>query len=236
MYGTRARIGLIVPSCNTTTEVEFNALTPDDISVHAARMLLTHGTIEQLARMSEDTERAAELIATTDPAVVAFACTTGSLFGGMGWDEKLIKRIERIVKVPTTTTATAVIRAFRELGITKVSVGTPYNKELNQVEIDFFEGSGIEVLDIKGLDLNMDQMRQIPLEGYAALAREVDKPEAQAVFLSCTSLKAVPIIDPLEKELGKYVFSSNVATFWDVMRRLGIKEPIRGRGRLLASI
>ena len=49
MYGTRARIGLLVPSANTTVEAEFNALTPEDVSVHAARMLLTHGTVDQLA-------------------------------------------------------------------------------------------------------------------------------------------------------------------------------------------
>ncbi len=236
MYGTRARIGVIVPSSNTTTEAEFNALKPEGVSVHAARMLLTHGTIDQLARMAEDTERAAELVATTRPSIIAFACTTGSLFGGPGWDEQLIRRIEKIAKVQATTTATAVLRAFKELGITKVAVGTPYNDELNQVEVDFFEASGIKVVDIKGLDLTVEEMHQIPLEKYVALAHDVDKPDADAVFLSCTNLKAVPIIDQLETELGKYVFSSNVATFWDIMRRLGIKGSIPGRGKLLASL
>ncbi|MFH1003013.1 MAG: aspartate/glutamate racemase family protein [Chloroflexota bacterium] len=236
MYGTRARIGLIVPSSNTIVEPEFNALKPDDVSVHSARMLLTHGTLEQLERMVADVDGAAALIATVRPSIVAFTCTSGSLFGGLGWDEKLIKRIEGIVKVPVTTTATAVMRAFRELGINKVSVGTPYNEELNKVELDFFESSGIEVLDIKGLDLTVEEMHQIPLEEYVKLARQVDKPEADAVFLSCANLKAVPIVDRLEKELGKPVFSSIIATFWDVMRRLGIKEPIEGHGRLLASI
>lgn len=236
IYGTRARIGLIVPSSNTATEAEFNALRPAKVSLHSARMLLTHGTIEQLARMAQDTEMAAELIATARPSIVAFACTTGSLFGGPGWDEKLIERIQKITKVPTTTTSTAVIRAFREMGIKKVAVGTPYNEELNKVEVVFFEAAGIKVLEMKGLDLTVEEMHHLPLERYMELARQVNKPDADAVFLSCTNLKAVPIVESLEKELGKPVFSSNIATFWDVMCRLGIKEPIKGHGRLLASI
>jgi arylmalonate decarboxylase len=79
-------------------------------------------------------------------------------------------------------------------------------------------------------------MAQISLEEVMNLAREVNRPDADAVFLSCTNLKALPVLDPLEKELSKYVFSSNIATFWDVMRMLKIKEPIQGRGKLLERI
>jgi len=236
MYGTKARIGLLVPSGNTIIEEEFNALKPEGVSVHAARMYIPYPTVGNLVRMLEDTESATEMIATIRPSVVAFGCTAGSLLDGIGWDIKLINRIEKIAKVPVTTTATAVIRVFKKLGISKVSIGTPYNEELNRLEADFFEKSGIKVLDIKALTLTGEEMHFLPLERVAELVREVDKPEADAVFLSCTNLKAVPIVEQLEKELGKYVFSSNIATFWDVIRILGIKEPIEGTGWLLKNI
>lgn len=235
MYHTRARIGILVPSGNTITEIEFNALKPEGISVHAARMHGTAPTVESLTRMNQYIETATELVAAARPKVIAFACTTGSLLEGFGSDTQIIQRIEKVAKVPATSTATAVIRAFRELGIRKVSVGTPYNEELNRREKEFFEKSGIEVLAIQGLNLGRE-MDEISLEKVTNLAREVNRPEADAVFLSCTNLKAVPLLEPLEKELGKYVFSSNVATFWDVMRILGIKEPIQGRGKLLEGI
>jgi len=236
MYGTKARIGLLVPSANTIAEEEFNALKPDGVSVHAARMFITNPTVENLARMADDTESATEMIATARPSIIAFVCTTGSLLGGIGWDEKLINRIEKIAEVPATTTATAVIRVFRTLGLSKIAIGTPYNGELNSMEADFFRNSGIEVLDIKGLDLSTEEMHQLPLETVMELAREVDTPKAEAVFLSCTNLKALPVVGQLEKELNKYVFSSNIATFWDVMRLLGLKGQIKGKGKLLESI
>ncbi len=236
MLGTRARIGVLVPSANTATEDEFHVLAPEGVSIHAARMFITAATVENLRRMNKDTEMAAELIATLEPTAVAFACTTGSLLEGVGYDTQLIRRIEKIVKVPTTTTTTAVIRAFKELGIKRVSVGTPYNEELTQREKDFFEGSGFPVVKIKGLDFRRKEWDQNYFARVRDLAREVNQPEADGVFLSCTNLKILPIVTELERELGKPVFSSNIATFWDVMRIMGLRENIKGRGRLLGMI
>lgn len=236
MYGSKARIGLLVPSANTIVEGEFNELKPDGVSVHAARMAITYPTIENLKRMVEDTEMATELVSHARPHIIAFACTAGSLLEGLGWDQQLIEKIKRTADVPVTTTATAVIKAFKELGIKKISVATPYIDELNVLEKKFFEESGFEVLDIQGIELPDGQMDTLSFESISDYARRVDRPQADAVFLSCTNLKALPIIAPLEEELGKYVFSSNVATYWDVMRTLGLKEPVTGMGHLLGSI
>jgi len=236
MYGTKARIGLLTPSANTIIEEEFHALKPDGVSVHSARMFVTSPTKEGLVRMVEDTEMATEMIATLEPSIIAFGCTTGSLLGGIGWDETLVTRIEKIAKVPATTTATAVVRALKKLGISKIAVGTPYGKELNELEAGFFQNSGIKVVAMKGLDLTREEMHQLPLEEVMELAHEVDRPNAEAVFLSCTNLKAVPVVAQLEKDLEKYVFSSNIATFWDVMRILAFQQPIKGSGKLLETI
>ena len=236
MYGTKARIGVLVPSANTTTEAEFNALVPEGMTIHSARMFILYPTVETLARMNEDIEMASELIATMKPNAVVFACTTGSLLEGVGYDTQLIQRIQKVVKVPTTTTATAVIQAFHELGIRSVSVGTPYNEELTRREKEFFEKSGIHVPKIKGLNFQDKDWFEDHLDRVKNLAHEVNQANADAVFLSCTNLKAVPVIPDLERELGKYVFSSNVATFWQAMRLIGWKENIKGRGKLLERI
>lgn len=236
MYGSKAKIGLLLPSANTIMEGEFNALKPAGVSVHAARMLIRFPNIEELAKMAEETEKATELISTAKPSIIAFGCTAGSVLNGLGWDEKLISRIQKIAKVHATTTATAVIRAFKELEIHKIAVVTPYIEELNKLEKDFFEDSGITVLEIRGIDLGGEEMEMLTLEKIADHARAVNRSDADAVFLSCTNLKALPIVEQLEKELGKYVFSSNIATYWDVMRRLGIKQSITGMGKLLEGI
>ena len=71
-----------------------------------------------------------------------------------------------------------------------------------------------------------------PEEVYA-LAKRVDRPEAEAILLSCTDLATLDVIERLETETGKPVVSSNTATFWFALRRAGIDDRLDGFGRLL---
>ena len=165
-----------------------------------------------------------------------FHCSTGSLVGGLGWDQELIGRIKRASGAPATTTATAVISAFKELNVSKVAVATPYNDELNQLEVDFFEASGVRISKIKGLDLDSEGMWAVDPETVYRLALEVDSAAADAVFLSCTNFKAITIVDRLEQALGKSVFSSNIATLWGLLRELGRHPSITNHGSLLRHV
>ena len=98
---------------------------------------------------------------------------------------------------------------------------------MNEIEVDFFKKSGIEVVKFKSLDLTIEGMDEITLKQVMELAREVDTPDAEAVFLSCANLNSLPILDQAEKEFGKYVFNSNIATFWETQRLLKNKDSIR---------
>ncbi len=237
MYGWKARIGLIIPSSNTTIEPEFNAMKPEGVSVHTARLLhVSGGSKEGLQRMAEGTEEAAKLLATAGVNVIAYACTTGSLVKGAGWDQELIHRIETATDIPATTTSTTVVRALRELGVGKVALATPYNEVLTQAVREFLEANGIKVVNVKGIGINSEGMRRSPPEITYKLACEVNTAEADAVFISCTGFKTITVIEKLEEELKKYVFSSNIATMWNVLKRLGIRDQIKGYGKLMQML
>jgi maleate cis-trans isomerase len=229
-YSNAYRIGLIVPSLNVTIEPEFNSYAPPDISILATRLLLPKGDMEHLAQMAEDTEDACDLLSTAKVNVVAYACTTGSLIKGIEWERELAKRMESRVKVPAVTTASAVIDALRKLGLSRVAVGTPYINEVNAAERRFLEESGIEVTQIKGLGyVDGESLHKEPPETALKLARSVDSPNAQGIFLSCTDLKTFTMIDEIERALGKPVVSSNSATLWkslEVMKRNPASEGI----------
>jgi maleate isomerase len=233
MYGTRVKIGLIVPSINDAIEPEFNALQLKNISIHSTRVLLTSGTIEGEKEMLEGIEPAVKLIAGAGVSLIVFACTTGSLINGKGWDRELIQTIEKLSGIPATTTSTALLKVLSTFNITKVALALPYPEELNQLEKKFLETEGIKVVCMKGL--GMTNVQEVSLDTIYQLALEVDTPQAEAVFISCTGLKTLPIIEKLEKKLDKLVFSSNTATFWDAMKILKVNQPIRGYGSLLAN-
>ena len=237
-YSNKFRIGLIVPSLNITIEPEFNAIAPKNISIHATRLLLERGDKRSLERMAKRTEEACDLLASAKVDVIAYACTTGSLVKGPEWEADLLRRMNSRVSVPVITTAGAVVSALKEMGLEKVGLGTPYTDALNKVEVDFLESNGIHVTKVKGLGcITGEDLHKYPPGETRRLARQVNNKDAQGIFLSCTDLKTVAVIQSLEGELRKPVVSSNVATLWKTLKALKYKgEKIRGSGSLLERI
>lgn len=237
IYGQRARIGLILPSLNVTAEPEFNRMKPPYVSVHSTRIPFRAGTVEELDQMNTKVDEASELLATAHVNMICYACTTGSLVGGLGWDKEIIRRIESRTGIPATTTSTAVIDVCRELGINRVVVATPYTEALNQLEKEFFESSGLRVLRIRGLGItDGETLHREPEQTTHSLASSVDVPEAEGVFISCTDFKSIGIISRLELELKKPVFSSNTATLWSTMKKLNLGRTSGEFGSLLSRL
>lgn len=230
----RARLGIMVPSPNFVIEPEFNRMVPSGVTVHGARLKL-EGTfsLKKLMEMSQDIEKAAyELRPVAD--VIGYGCTSGSFAKGFGWDKELIKKIENLAKVPTTTTSTALVKALRTLEVERICIATPYPEEINQKERQFFKANSFDVIKIEGLGVvrHGESAKFHPITAFN-LVRRIDHAKAQAIVISCTNFRTIEIIDLLERDLNKPVISANLATLWDMLRLLEIKDAIEGYGMLL---
>lgn len=229
MYGYRCRIGLIVPSSNTTMESEFSKYTPDGVSIHASRLPLRRVTERELITMSEEVKRCSKLLAHAQVDVIAYGCTSGSIIKGKGYDQELEERISEETGVPAVSTAGAVIDILNAKGVNKIAVATPYIDEINQKEKEFLIVNGIEVSEIKGLGLtdNLKIGKQDPRVAYR-LGREVMKSnsEAEALFISCTNFRTFEIINSLIQDIGKPVVTSNQATLESALKRVGLPDTI----------
>jgi len=234
VYGWRRRIGLIVPSSNTTMEPEFWKMAPEGVSIHTARMRLREVTEESLLEMERHAKDAALELADAEVDVIVYGCTSGSLIKGKGYDKEIAKNLEEASGIKTITTSTAVLNALNTLDIQKVVVATPYIDSVNEREKEFLEANGIEVLRIKGLGIvkNTEIGRQEPWVAYK-LALEVYTPEADGLFISCTNFRTIEIIDKLEVELGVPVVTSNQATMWYALKTMKVKEKYDMYGTLL---
>lgn len=239
MYGWRSRIGILVVASDVTCESELYKVVPEGVSIHTSRMSFPGAvTVETVGKLASEAERAAELLIPACVNTIAFCCTSGSFIKGAGWDKEIIGNIEkRFPTVNVLTTSTAVLAAFDELHIRKVAVATPYISEVNEALKSFLEETGISVLNIEGLGIEADQdVNDLSPETAYKLAKKVDVPQAEAVLISCTSVPTIEIIEPLEKDLGKPVISSNQATIWAALRKSAIQDEIEGYGRLLKLI
>jgi len=228
------RLGLLIPSSNTTMEQEFNLMRPKNATIHTARMCLRKVVVSELLSMEEEIEGEVSKLADAKVSVIGFGCTTGSLARGLGHDREIVSRIERATKIPAVATAGAVVDALRALKLSRISVGTPYSEQVNALEKRFLEQNGFKVVKMKGLGIidNTEIGRQNQRAVYN-LVKEVEAAEAEAIFISCTNLPTIGVLEKLEKELEKPVVSSNTATMWAMLRKIGYRKEIRGYGCLL---
>lgn len=229
------RIGLILPSVNATTEPEFYRIAPPGISFHTARILLHKTTPEGLRAMNWELASAGNLLASLGPAVVAYACTSGSFLDGQAALDTMVDDLQVTVGCPVIATSVAVVDALRLLGVRRLALATPYIDRVNDAERSFLEESGFEVVATRGLGLSGDAIREVPPEQVYDLAIETDNPAAEAIFISCTDLRAVETIEALESALGKPVLTSNQVTLWAILIACGSRYRVKELGRYLNS-
>ncbi|ASJ16767.1 maleate cis-trans isomerase [Thermococcus chitonophagus] len=227
MFGWRGRFGLIVPSSNTTMEMEFHRYLPEGVSLHTARMPLRNVNEEELTKMTTFAVDAAKLLADAGVELIAFGCTSGSFIGGKDFEKELEIKIEEEVNIETFTTSTAVLEALNTLDVQSLLVITPYIDEINQKEKEFLEANGFEVLDIRGLGIeeNLEIGRLEPYTAYR-LAKATFTDEADGIFISCTNWRTFEIIEKIETDLRVPVVTSNQATLWMALRALDVRDKL----------
>jgi maleate isomerase len=220
------RLGVVLPSSNTTVEPEFREMLPDDCTVHAARVPLENVTADELDVMADHAERAASLLSHASVDGVAYACTTGSLIHGAGFDTRLESRLSDAVDAPAIATARSVVRALNTLDGDEVAVATPYSAELDRLERDYLTENDIEVVSIDGRGLvenaAIGKLDAVDAEEQGGSILSTT-PEADTLFISCTNYRSIPALMSLEAEFGIPVISSNAATAWDLCNQVGIQ-------------
>ena len=238
-FGWRARLGLLVPSSNSTNESEFTGALPKGVSLHTARLPLEDVTVADLSAMADAAERAAERVTHADVDVVAYGCTTGSLVEGRDHAEELEATVETVADAPAVATALSVERALRAVGADRVAVVTPYTDDLDRRERAFLEDGGFEVVSVdgRGLERNTQIGALRPEDAYRQATVAVDGLDVvpDAVFVSCTNYRTFGALERLEADLGVPVITSNQATLWDALRRTGVDHTEVTLGRLFAD-
>ena len=211
----RKRIGVMVPSTNTTLEADFQLIAPPTVTIHGQRLWLTNEANGDAAyeRMNGEIESGARYLATARVDVVAYGCTTGSFYRGSGWDQEMLAILRAAGGVPAVATSPAVVEALRTFGVRRLSVVTPYPEWNNRRLRPYFEGMGFEVLTVDGEPIaaasgNQGINDQEP-ESVVEFATRMCRPQADALLCSCTAWRALEAVDPIEQKLGKPVVTSN---------------------------
>lgn len=236
-YGWRAKLGLIYIASAYAMEVEFQQMAPSGVTTHTTRVSLgdhpEHFTIDDLANLKADAIQAAKLLAQAPLQAIAFGCTSGSFVHGRDGDVSFIQEMERVAHMPCTTTANAVVHAFQALEIERVAMATPYSLEVNELAQTYFREADVDIVHMTGLGLMNDYaISALTLQDMYQMATEAYTEDAQALFLSCTGLATMPLIEKLEEDLKIPVVTSNQVTLWHTLRLAGVKNKDTSFGTL----
>ncbi len=237
-YSWRGRIGVIVPSTNTTLEPEFSRMAPAGVTVHVARIIQSGAQeVSSYRRTVEEVAVAAEMLATAELDTIALGCTSCTYFVPPQTVGEAIKEASGFEPI---LAATAVVEALKAVGAKRVVVVGPRTEFVTRREIEFLEHAGLEVIGWQclGLGVSEEERRfigRVPVEVVHRLVLTADRDDADAIFIGSTQLPTIPLINELEQVLGKPVVTSNQATFWQCLQAIGIATPIPGFGTLLSE-
>ncbi|MEX3936672.1 arylmalonate decarboxylase [Paraburkholderia phymatum] len=232
----RAKAGFVLLATEQTIEDDMFTLLPKGIGIHFTRVpnpdSITRESLDNIASSLADA--AARILPDGSLDVICYGCTSGSLVVG---EKKVFAELTRgAPNAKTTSMITAVIRGLRAIGAKRIVIGTPYLDEINIMEKSYLENEGFEVLAIHGLQLEKDSdMVRVTPDSIVQMALFLDRPDADAIFISCGALRSIEVIEEIEQRTGKPVITSNQAVAWDVMRLAGLPDRMNGYGRLLSS-
>ncbi len=227
--GSQRALGLLIPAPNIVLEQDFARWMPRGGRLHVNRLFATSkrpaDMRENLADLTASVGECARLLGMARPDVIAFGCTSGSFFRGAQWEASTTADIAQHAGTHAVVlTAVAVVDALKAVGARRIAVASPYPEQVNALMLAYLESKGLQVVGLRSLDawagVGIPNLGPDEIE---ALVMSTPYQEADAVFVSCTNLRAGEMIDRLEAKVGKPVVSSNQATFWSCARALGIE-------------
>jgi maleate isomerase len=244
------RVGLIVPSSNTTMETEIPAMLHSRMQIepeetftfHSARMRMMHVNAEELKKMDVDSDRCAVELSDARCDVLAYACLVAIMCQGPGYHQISEERLGKVTvenggPAPIVSSAGALIEGLETMGAKKVSIITPYMKPLTNKVIEYLNAAGIEVIDSISLEVadNLEVGRLNPLN-LIEHADRLNIEGADAVVLSaCVQMPSLPAIQVVQDRLGLPVLSAGVATVYKILKQLNLKAEVPNAGHLLSG-
>ncbi len=239
--GYRKRIGIVVPSTNTTVQPECEMLRPRGVTNHTGRSTIVERPLnseqaffEHMAMMREGMTVAIDQIMTAglDHLIIGIALET--FWGGVAAADKLKAELEQRAGVGISMGSTAALAALKAFGARRIAVLTPHQPRGDEIVRAYLQEAGIDVVRLKGLAVKTPRMiAQVPVDDIRKALRELDGDDVDAVLQVGTALPTVAIAAEAERWLGKPVLAVNAVAYWHALRHCGIEDRVYGYGRLL---
>jgi len=234
IYKNNPRVGLIVLATDVMIEKDFLKVfneVPADLFVNRITNY-NPVTSDNLKKMTENITSVTENILPGEEVdCVVYGCTSGTIVSGYDNIKKKINLAKPNASV--TAPSSAALNALKKKNIKKISIVTPYIKSVNDDVVNFFKNNNFEITSNTYFDIESDiDIGRVDQDKLFEILSKIDHKGAEALFVSCTSLPVLNIIERLEKKLKIIVLSSNQALIWETLEKIEKNDSIKGYGSL----
>ena len=230
------RVGLIVLSTDSMIEKDFLKVFRNisaDLYINRIKNY-NPVTADNLKKMVNDITTVTDNILPGENIdCVVYGCTSGTIVSGYENIKKKINMAKPDAMV--TAPSTAALNALNKRNVRRLSIVTPYIKSLNDDIVDFFRNNNFEVTSNTYFDIESDvDIGKVDQDQLFEILSNIDHKNAEALFVSCTSLPVLNIIEKLEKKLSMIVLSSNQALIWETLESINKNNSIKGYGSIFS--
>lgn len=228
--------GVLIPSTNTTVEIEYNRLVPEAYQVHVGRLKSRGGT-PFAPSLDEDVAYQARLLGTAKVEVIGLAQTSASLFDD-DYDDVTIKRMSEAAGVPAVTSARAVGQAVLALGARRIALVSPYSPVVIERAKQYYETKfGLRVVALHSFDASDAYMiGKLGPEHARDAFQRLDRTQLDALVVPGGNFPTMAFVPEWERAFGLPVVTTNGAALWAMFGVMGVTERLPGLGRLLAEL
>jgi maleate cis-trans isomerase len=238
MFGWRKRIGYITPTVMEVVPYEFYSFAPPGVGLVGVTCNIDDWKPTEYETGLANVERSARYLASRHVDFIIHGGAPLVTNREPGYDKELVANLEKITGIPSTTSIRTGIESMQHLGLKRIAVVTPYPEATNEKVVRFLKHYGFDVVHSAYLSIGFKDLQDVPPQVIYRKTMDAmaDAPQAEGVYMPCPQWCVGDVTDVLERDLGKPVISATVAAFFVAFHRLGIRDEIRGHGRLLASL
>lgn len=224
------QMGLVALQADETIERDFRKLFPDDVEVMVSRVpSATKVSPDHLQSMAGHLTHAASLFPQgAKLKLVAYGCTSGTAQIGV---EQIASHVKKGAETDCVTEpVSALIAACNALGVSNIAMLSPYIESVSTRLVEVLSESGINTTLFgsfaEGEEAKVVRISEASLiaASQQLMAQETTEEPAEALFISCTNIRALGVIAPLEKALNIPVLSSNQVLAWHMMQKVGVQR------------
>ena len=238
MFGSRKRIGYIAPTVIEVVAYEFYRFAPDGIGLTGVTCSIDDWRPEEFDKGLAQVGAAATYLGSRGVDFIIHGGGPLVVARGPDYEDIIVRDVEAKGGVKATTSIRAGMQALRHIGARKIAIASPYPKRHNDALTKHLAINGFEVVRAEGMDLPFKEMQNLPppdirkfAAGVLAAASDCD-----ALYLPCPQWQAAQAVEELERDSGKPVVAYTHACFFVAFQSMGVTDPIRGHGKLLASL